>query len=74
MPNVAVIGAQWGDEGKGKITDYLAESADIIVRPPFLQRSDSSTGPAATCHSLPSDSTMYILPAVGTSSFHEETE
>ena len=28
----AVVGANWGDEGKGKITDMLAESADIIVR------------------------------------------
>ena len=32
MPNLAIIGAQWGDEGKGKITDYLDESADLIVR------------------------------------------
>ena len=32
MPSIAIIGAQWGDEGKGKITDYLAENADIIVR------------------------------------------
>ena len=28
----AVVGANWGDEGKGKITDMLAEQADIIVR------------------------------------------
>lgn len=32
MPTVAIIGAQWGDEGKGKITDYLAEQADAVVR------------------------------------------
>ncbi len=32
MANVAVIGAQWGDEGKGKIVDWLAERADIVVR------------------------------------------
>tara|TARA_B100000686_G_scaffold353353_1_gene458631 strand:+ start:1521 stop:2807 length:1287 start_codon:yes stop_codon:yes gene_type:complete len=32
MPNVAVIGAQWGDEGKGKIVDWLSEKVDIIVR------------------------------------------
>jgi adenylosuccinate synthase len=30
--NVAVIGAQWGDEGKGKIVDWLAERADMVVR------------------------------------------
>ena len=32
MPGLAIIGAQWGDEGKGKITDYLDEKADVIVR------------------------------------------
>jgi len=32
LPNLAIIGAQWGDEGKGKITDYLDETADLIVR------------------------------------------
>ena len=32
MANVAVIGAQWGDEGKGKIVDWLASRADIVVR------------------------------------------
>ncbi len=32
MANVVVIGAQWGDEGKGKITDLLSNSADVVVR------------------------------------------
>jgi adenylosuccinate synthase len=32
MPGLVIIGAQWGDEGKGKITDLLAERADVIVR------------------------------------------
>ena len=32
MGNVAVIGAQWGDEGKGKIVDWLSERADAVVR------------------------------------------
>ncbi len=32
MANVVVIGAQWGDEGKGKITDLLSRSADMVVR------------------------------------------
>ena len=32
MPNVTVIGAQWGDEGKGKIVDWLAARADVVVR------------------------------------------
>ncbi len=33
MSNTVVIGAQWGDEGKGKIVDWLTESADVVVRP-----------------------------------------
>ena len=32
MPGLVLLGAQWGDEGKGKITDYLAERADYVVR------------------------------------------
>ncbi len=32
MTNVAVIGAQWGDEGTGKVVDWLAERADVVVR------------------------------------------
>ena len=32
MTNVTVIGAQWGDEGKGKIVDWLANKADVVVR------------------------------------------
>lgn len=32
MPAVVLIGAQWGDEGKGKITDFLAEKSDVVVR------------------------------------------
>ena len=32
MPVCAVLGAQWGDEGKGKIVDFLAQNADIIAR------------------------------------------
>jgi len=32
MPNVVVVGAQWGDEGKGKIVDWLSNRADVVVR------------------------------------------
>jgi adenylosuccinate synthase len=32
VPNVVVVGAQWGDEGKGKIVDWLSEQADVVVR------------------------------------------
>ena len=32
MSITAIIGSQWGDEGKGKITDYLAEKAKVVSR------------------------------------------
>src|SRR4051812_32672205 len=32
MANVVVVGSQWGDEGKGKIVDWLSKQADIVVR------------------------------------------
>ncbi len=32
MPGIAIVGAQWGDEGKGKVTDLLAERADVVIR------------------------------------------
>lgn len=32
MSSIAIIGAQWGDEGKGKITDFLSQEADFVVR------------------------------------------
>jgi adenylosuccinate synthase len=32
MPTTIVMGGQWGDEGKGKLTDSLAASADIVIR------------------------------------------
>jgi adenylosuccinate synthase len=32
MPSIVIVGAQWGDEGKGKLVDYLTESAEFVVR------------------------------------------
>ncbi|HET6981145.1 MAG TPA: adenylosuccinate synthetase, partial [Myxococcaceae bacterium] len=32
MPNVVVVGAQWGDEGKGKVVDLLTQHAQVVVR------------------------------------------
>ena len=32
MANVVVVGSQWGDEGKGKIVDWLSSRADVVVR------------------------------------------
>ena len=32
MMNIAVVGTQWGDEGKAKIVDFLTEEADLVIR------------------------------------------
>ena len=32
MSSVVIVGSQWGDEGKGKMTDYLSQDADVVVR------------------------------------------
>ena len=50
--NVVVIGAQWGDEGKGKIVDYLAGEAQIIVR---------FSGGANAGHTIVSGGEQYAL-------------
>lgn len=51
MPAVVVVGAQWGDEGKGKIVDLLAEEADMVVR---------FNGGANAGHTLVVDGKKYI--------------
>lgn len=52
MAHVVVIGAQWGDEGKGKIVDWLSERADIVVR---------FQGGHNAGHTLVIDGTIYKL-------------
>ena len=32
MKNVVIVGSQWGDEGKGKIVDWLSDQADVVIR------------------------------------------
>ncbi|HHN72889.1 MAG TPA: adenylosuccinate synthase, partial [Thermopetrobacter sp.] len=52
MTNVVVIGTQWGDEGKGKIVDWLSERADVVVR---------FQGGANAGHTLVIDGVTYKL-------------
>ncbi|HHN68044.1 MAG TPA: adenylosuccinate synthase, partial [Thermopetrobacter sp.] len=52
MTNVVVIGAQWGDEGKGKLVDWLSERADVVVR---------FQGGANAGHTLVIDGVTYKL-------------
>ena len=55
MSNVAVIGSQWGDEGKGKIVDWLSSRADVVVR---------FQGGHNAGHTLVIDGTVYKLSAL----------
>ena len=52
MSNTILVGAQWGDEGKGKIIDFLTEQADIVVR---------AQGGANAGHTVIVGRTKYIL-------------
>ena len=52
MANTIIVGLQWGDEGKGKIVDYLTESSDIVAR---------AQGGANAGHTVINNGTKYIL-------------
>ena len=57
MANVAVVGTQWGDEGKGKVVDYLSAKADLVVR--FQGGNNAGhtlvvRGEKTICHLIPS--------------------
>ena len=57
----AVVGANWGDEGKGKITDMLAESADVVVR---------FQGGANAGHTIVNEYGKFALHTVPSGAFH----
>ncbi|HPO03319.1 MAG TPA: adenylosuccinate synthase [Treponemataceae bacterium] len=61
--NVVVIGAQWGDEGKGKIVDYLADESQCIVR---------FSGGANAGHTIVSDGVQYALHLVPSGILHHQ--
>jgi adenylosuccinate synthase len=61
MANTILIGAQWGDEGKGKIIDVLTEKADIVVR---------SQGGNNAGHTVIHDGTTYVLHLVPSGILH----
>ena len=52
MPNTIIVGAQWGDEGKGKIVDFLTEDTDIVVR---------AQGGNNAGHTVIHDNKKYVL-------------
>ncbi|MBM4376152.1 MAG: adenylosuccinate synthase [Deltaproteobacteria bacterium] len=65
MPATVIIGAQWGDEGKGKIVDRLAESADLVVR--------YAGGPNAG-HTLVVGGEKTVLRLIPSGALHRHTE
>ena len=60
----AVVGANWGDEGKGKITDMLAEKADIIIR---------FQGGANAGHTIINDYGRFALHTLPSGVFYDHT-
>ncbi|UCB52996.1 MAG: adenylosuccinate synthetase, partial [Candidatus Zixiibacteriota bacterium] len=63
MPNRAVVGTQWGDEGKGKIVDILTEEADIVAR---------YSGGANAGHTVVIGNEKFILHLVPTGILHQK--
>jgi adenylosuccinate synthase len=65
MMHFVVIGAQWGDEGKGKIVDYLSEEADLVVR---------FSGGANAGHTIVTDDITYKLHLVPSGIIYPKTK
>ena len=65
MANTILIGAQWGDEGKGKIIDVLTESADFVVR---------SQGGSNAGHTVRVGDQQYILHLIPSGILHKKTK
>ena len=63
MKTVAVVGTQWGDEGKGKIVDMLAADADVVVR---------FQGGNNAAHTLVVDGEKFILRLVPAGALHPD--
>ncbi|WP_194746134.1 adenylosuccinate synthase [Staphylococcus chromogenes] len=63
MSSIVVVGTQWGDEGKGKITDFLAEQADVITR---------FSGGNNAGHTIKFDGETYKLHLVPSGIFYKE--
>ena len=59
MTSVVVVGTQWGDEGKGKITDFLSANAEVIAR---YQGGDNAGHTIVIDGKIALDSIRYFLP------------
>ena len=63
MSSVVVVGTQWGDEGKGKITDFLSQNAEVVTR---YQGGDNAG------HTIVFDGVRYSLHLVPSGIFYED--
>ncbi len=64
MPNRVVVGLQWGDEGKGRVIDFLAEEADIVIR---------YQGGANAGHTVWVDGQRYVFHLIPSGILHPQT-
>jgi len=64
MPTVIVVGAQWGDEGKGKLVDFLTEKADVVAR----YQGGHNAG-----HTVVIDDEKYVLHLIPSGILHKKT-
>jgi adenylosuccinate synthase len=62
--NLVVIGAQWGDEGKGRIVDYMASAADVVIR---------FSGGANAGHTLVYQAQKYAVHLVPSGNLYPDT-
>ena len=60
MSSVVVVGTQWGDEGKGKITDFLSENAEVIAR--YQGGNNAGHTIPSSPHCVPTTTTEDIYP------------
>ena len=64
MSVTAIVGAQWGDEGKGRVVDYLAQKAEVVIR---FQGGDNAG------HTVINDKGKFALHIVPSGIFNPET-
>ncbi len=64
MSTLVIVGAQWGDEGKGKVIDYLAKEADVVVR---------GQGGNNAGHTVVVDDKKYALHLIPSGILYEDT-
>ena len=65
MKTLSVVGSQWGDEGKGKVTDYLSQISDVVVR----YQGGNNAG-----HTIIFNGCKYALHLIPSGIFNEKTK